>query len=84
MEAVGLFHQSVSPREHRHSLGKDYDAKLVPNNLFYKREFKIGEKHKRKRDVEEWRREERKDQLFAQANPTPVSEALWKFIAILD
>lgn len=59
MEVVGLFHQSVSPREHRHSLGKDYDAKLVPNNLFYKREFKIGEKHKRKRDVEEWRREER-------------------------
>lgn len=59
MEVVGLFHQSVSPGEHRHSLGKDYDAKLVPNNLFYKREFKIGEKHKRKRDVEEWRREER-------------------------
>lgn len=59
MEVVGLFHQSVSPREHRHSLGKDYDAKLVPNNLFYKREFKIGEKHKRKRDVEECRREER-------------------------
>lgn len=72
----------MSPKEHRHSLGKDYDAKLVPNNLFYKREFKIGEKHKRKR---RGGMEERgKDQLFARANPTPVSEALWKFIAILD
>lgn len=56
MEVVGLFHQSVSPREHRHSLGKDYDAKLVPNNLFYKREFKIGEKHKRKRNGGERKR----------------------------
>lgn len=79
-----MLYISSCPREaYPNEMGKSGDANLFPNDLLWKRAYKIEEKCKRKKERQEGRKKTEKRERTTPS--PPVCEALhrWRLVMVL-